>query len=504
VSVNTNGLASGAGVGSGGGIVIQIGPTPPNLDPYLFAYGNFGHTTTPLSNTLLSQTTSLTNDFKQVQFGYSQQFITGSSATFTYYSGSSLVNSPAPTINPATNAYLDLYMTQNLLQGLSIGVNNRNIKVAKNNVKVAGLQLERQVVATVSSTLSLYWDLVSFNDDLHIKEQALDRAQKLYEDNKTRVAAGALASIEITRSAAEVSSSKEDLLISQTNVAQQETILKNVLSRNGVASAWLDDVHIVPLDHIVVPEKEDIKPIPELIQNALLTRPDLQQTRINLQSSLINLKGSKNALLPSLQAFVELTNNALTGPLNPTYDPSNGPIDPYFVGGYGNALKQVFGRDFPNYSAGFSLNIPFRNRAAQADYVTDQLQLRQAQLQLQKALNQIRVDVKNAVIGLNQARSRYETAVGTRKLAEETLKAEQARYQSGVSDFTIVVQAERDLTADQSAEVQAMANYTHARIAFDQAVGDTLPVNDISMDEAVSGQVKRQSSIPDSIAAGVK
>jgi outer membrane protein TolC len=136
---------------------------------------------------------------------------------------------------------------------------------------------------------------------------------------------------------------------------------------------------------------------------------------------------------------------------------------------------------------------------AQADFVTDQLQLRQAQLQLQKALNQIRVDVKNAVIGLNQARSRYETAVGTRQLAEQTLKAEQARYQSGVSDFTIVVQAERDLTADQSAEVQAMANYTHARIAFDEAIGDTLDVNNVSMDEAVAGQVHRQSSIPDSV-----
>jgi outer membrane protein TolC len=504
VSVNTNGLASGAGVGSGGGIVIQIGPTPPNLDPYLFGYANFGHTTTPLSNELLSQTTSLTNDFRQYQFGYGQQFITGTSAQLTYFSGRSLVNSPAPTINPATNAYLDLYITQNLMQGLSIGVNNRNIRVAKNNVKVASLQLKRQVIATVSAILSLYWDLVSFNDDLRIKEQALATAQKLYEDNKTRVAAGALASIEITRSAAEVSSSKEDLLISQTNVAQQETILKNALSRNGVTSAWLDDVHIVPLDHISVPEKEDLKPIPELIQDAILNRPDLEQTRVNLQSSLINLKGSKNALLPSLQAFVELTNNALSGPVNPTYDPANGPIDPYFVGGYGNITRQIFGRDFPNYSAGVSLNIPFRNRAAQADYVTDQLQLRQAQLQLQKALNQIRVDVKNAVIGLNQARSRYETAVGTRQLAEQTLKAEQARYASGVSDFTIVVQAERDLIADQSAEVQATANYTHARIAFEDAIGNTLDVNGISMDEAISGEVKRQSSIPASVSEGVK
>ena len=117
----------------------------------------------------------------------------------------------------------------------------------------------------------------------------------------------------MTRAAAEVSQSKEDLLISQTNVAQQETILKNALSRNGIASPWLDDVHIFALDRIVVPEKEDLKPTADLIQQALTTRPEIEQTKINIQSSLVNLGGSKNALLPSLQAFAEFTNNALSG-----------------------------------------------------------------------------------------------------------------------------------------------------------------------------------------------
>ena len=68
VSVNTNGLAGGSGVASGGGIVTQIGPTPPNLDPSVFAYVNFAHTSTPRSNTILSQTTALTNEQRQYQF----------------------------------------------------------------------------------------------------------------------------------------------------------------------------------------------------------------------------------------------------------------------------------------------------------------------------------------------------------------------------------------------------------------------------------------------------
>jgi outer membrane protein len=202
-------------------------------------------------------------------------------------------------------------------------------------------------------------------------------------------------------------------------------------------------------------------------------------------------------LLPTLQAFVDLTNNALTGAANALANGANGTPDAYFVGGYGNLLSQLLRRNYPNYSVGFSLNIPFRNRAAQADYVADQLSLRQAELQFQKSVSQVRVDVKNAVIVLQQARVRYETAVATRVLAQQTLDAEQKKFKFGTSSIPLVVQAQRDLNNDQSLEVQAMVNYTHAKIAFDEAVGQTLEQNGISMEEVRSGQVARQSSIPD-------
>ena len=495
VSVNAVGLPeSGTGVGSGGGITIQLGTTPPNLDPTLFAFANFQHATSPLSNTILAQIPFLLNDSRQFQIGYGQSFVTGTSAQLVFSSTHNRYNSPAFVLNPYTNGFLDLFVTQNLLHGFGIAVNNRNIRVQRNNMKVTDLQLKRQVITTVSAVLNLYWDLVSFDDDVRIKQEAVATAQKLLDDNQQQVKLGTLPPIEVTRAAAEVSSTKEALLIAQTNVAQQETVLKNALSRNGIQSATLDDIHIVPLDHIVVPPSEELKPTPQLVQQALDTRPELEQTRISTESLRMNLVGTRNALLPTLQAFVELTNNGLTGDpnsLNPGLIPT-----PYLVGGYGNLLGQVFRRNFPNYSAGFSLNIPFRNRAAQGDYVADQLSLRQGELQLQKVVSQIHVDVKNAVIGLQQARARYETAVSTRQLAQQTLEAEQNRFKFGESSIPLVVQAQRDLATAQSAEIQAMANYTHSKIAFDQAVGQTLDANHISMEEAVSGRVARQSSLP--------
>ena len=500
VSVNASGLAGGAGVGSGGGIVSQIGPIPPNLDPQLYASASFGHLTTPLTNTLLNQTTALTNDYRQLVLQYSQQFVTGTSAQVTFVGYHSLLNSPTPLLNPATTGYVDLQINQNLLQGLSIGVNNRDIRVARNNMKVSNLQVKRQVVTTLSAVLNLYWDLVSFDEDVRIKRQALTTAEKLLADNKKQVEIGTLSAIEVTRAAAEASASKEDLLFAQTNVAQQEIVLKNALSRTGVDSASLEELHIVPLDHIEVPQTEDLRPTPELIQEALSNRMEIEQDRINLDSQQILLKGDRNGLLPSLQAFAEFTNHGLSGPPNPIYNGCCGAPDAYFTGGNGNLLGQIFRRNFPDYSAGVSLTIPFRNRAQQADYVTDQLLLRQAELQLQRALNQVRVDVKNAVIGLEQARARYQTAADTRVLGEQSLTAEQSRFQYGVSSVALVIVAQKDLAAFQSAEVQAMANYTHAKLAFDQATGRTLEVNHVLMEEASSGRVRRQSFLPESLA----
>jgi outer membrane protein TolC len=220
---------------------------------------------------------------------------------------------------------------------------------------------------------------------------------------------------------------------------------------------------------------------------------------LNVENQKTLLKGTRNNLLPTLQGFAELTNNGLAGAVNQLYSNCCGAPYPYFIGGDGNVLSQIFRRNFPNYSVGLSLNIPFRNRQAQADYVTDELQLRQNEMQLQRAVNQVRVDVKTALIGLQQARSRYESAAATRALDEQSLAAEQKRFQSGVSTVELVIQAQKDLAADAEAEVQSMANYAHAQIVFDLSVGRTLEVNHISMEEAVAGQVKRDSTIPDVI-----
>jgi outer membrane protein TolC len=496
INISTS-LASGAGVGSSGNITGLIGALVPQTDPIVSLSAGFGHLTTPESNLVVDQTSYLIQNYQSYSANYSQQFMAGTAVSLGFNSTRATVNSPTTLLNPLTFGSLNLSISQNVMQGWGLATNKRYIYIARNNQKVTDLQLKQQVITTVAAVLNLYWDLVAFNEDVRLKKEALDAATKLFEDNKKELAQGAVAAIEVTRAQAEIPARREDVLIAETNVLQQEIVLKNAISRHGIQDPLLESAHIIPLDRTSVPPVEDVGSVRELTSQAMQQRADLQQNRMNIQSQALVLLGDKSALKPSLQAFLSFTNHAQTGvanPLNAGY--IYGAPDPYYLGGYGTFLGQIFRRSFPDYTAGFSLTIPIRNRAAQADYATDLLQMRQQQLQMEKAENQVAVDVRNAIIGLQQAHTRYESAVDARKLAQETLDAERKKYEFGKSTNAAVIQAQRDVVSAESEEVQSMANYTHARIALDQALGMTLERNNITMDEAESGRAEWKSTLP--------
>jgi outer membrane protein TolC len=502
VSVNASGGGTSASGVSSSGILTQLGPAIPNLDPQFSLFGQFAHATSPQSNTFLTGTTALISTTESYQGQFYQYNDFGTYYQFTIAASHLKYNSPFYTLNPFTGGDADFQITQNLLNGFGRPVLGRNIRVSKNNEKVSNLQFKQQVITTVSAVLNLYWDLVSFNADLKARKDELSTAQALFDDNQKQVRIGTLAPIEVTRAEAQVYSSEQDLLISQTNLLQQETVLKNAISRNGVASPELADVHIVPLDTIQIPPQEDQETIDHLVQEALSKRIEIAQDKINIDSQEINLKAIRNGLKPTLQLFAELTNNGLAG--SPNYL-APGTIAPGFlVGGTGTLFEQILHRNYPNYSAGVSLTIPLRNRAAQSDYVTSALEERQAELSLQKAVNQVRVDVQNAMIGLRQARVRYDSAVKARILQQQTLDADRKKYTLGASTVFQVVQDQQTLAAAQSTEEQSLANYSHARIQFDQALGTTLEVNHVSIDEALAGRVMRPSDLPATLPAPVQ
>src|SRR5262249_10343614 len=143
----------------------------PTLDPSVVAILDFAHTTSPQSNTFLTGNTALVYSTHFFQAQYAQNWDFGLSTTLTYNSQYAKVNSSLFNLNPYTSGFLDLKVTQNLLQGFGRAVNGRNIRVQKNNLKVSDLQFKLQVITTVSAALNLYWDLVSFDEDARARRR---------------------------------------------------------------------------------------------------------------------------------------------------------------------------------------------------------------------------------------------------------------------------------------------------------------------------------------------
>jgi outer membrane protein len=490
--------ASNALVSPSSGTVISATGSPiPILDPLITSFVQVGHATNPQTSTFVSGSSTLVTSTTLSNFAYTQSFLTGTQVQLSLSNSALTTTALRTDLNPSTSATLGLSITQQLLQGFGMAVNSRNIQIAKNNRELSDLVFKQQVINIISDVINLYWDLVSFTENVKVQQQAVDLNKKLLSDNKKQVEVGTLAPISIISAEAELATAEQALTIAQTRVLQQETILKNALSRNGVASPSISEARIVPTDHILVPQTEAVSPIQDMVAEALSARPDVAQLRIQLTNDRINLRGSKSELLPSLSVTANLSNNALVGQVSTLPTAAGTPVrqvTPYFIGGYDTALGQLFRRNFPNYSAAFQLTIPVRNRSAQADAILDQLTVRQREIAIQQLQNQVRVDVQNALIALQQSRAVYAAAIKTRILREQTLDAEQKKLALGASTIYNVILIQRDLAQSQSDEVNALSAYSKARVQLDAATGQTLNNSNVSIGEAFRGSVSRPPS----------
>jgi outer membrane protein len=487
--------ASTANASAVAGSVLQTsGPAIPALDPSFGVSGTWSHTTQPQSNSVLTGNTASVSQAVQNNFALSKGFLTGTSISLGMTNNSITNNALRSDFNPATTANLGITFTQHLLQGFGVAVNARQIHIARNNREVADLTFKLQVITTVAAVMELYWDLVAFHQNVEVAQNEMASAQRLYQDNKRQVEVGTLAQLEVIRAEAQMASAEEALVVAQTQLLQQETILKTALSKNGVASPAVAEEHIIPTDQIRIPDSEPLAPIQEMMGMAISSRPELAQSRIQVTNQELALKGSKNGVLPTLDAVASMSNNALAGDVNQLG--SNHSNNPFFIGGYSTVLQQIFNRNFPNYSVGFNLNIPIRNRAAQAQVINDELSLRQQEMGLQRLQNQVRVDVQNALIAVTQARAQYRSAARARILQAQTLDAEQKKLEAGASTVYNVIADQQALAAAQYTEVQAESAYAKSKVELDRATGQLLYHNNISLEEAYKGVVSRPPTPP--------
>ena len=513
--LGSGGTGGGASSGSGQGGVLSglnvqlAGSSVPNLDPTFFIVGQYVHNTTIQTATNIAGTNALVTEYKSSNAGIQQGLLTGTTLQLGMGNQFGVAqNSPFNQISPYDQANLSISIQQNLLQGFRRSVNNRYIRVARNQRQISDLTFRNQVMATVANVVGLYWDLVSFNESLKVKQRTLELNTKLFNDNRRRAELGAIAPIDIVQAEAEMKASQQEVTTAESQVFQQETILKAVLTRSGLQRLEIANARIVPTDHFQVPSQESIQPIQDLIAEAMRRRPDMQQSTIALENARITTLGVKDALLPQLTAFVNTSNAGVAGQVNTIPTPVTGAdgtiryisrtpadVNQYFLGGYGSVLRQIFGRNFPNYNAGVSLNIPIRNRAAQADLITDQLNYRQQQIQDRQLHNSVRQNVINSRIALEQARAAYDTSVEARRLQEQSAQGTRRKYDLGTASILDVVITQRDTTARELAEVQARSQYIQARLNLNNVLGRILEEYAVDIEEAKTGVVGRDPDL---------
>lgn len=491
----TAAAAGGAGAGAGGLVssTLGVGPTIDSFDPILSSSVGLQHTNTPESNTVITGVPSLLQNSGTENFGYQQGFATGTLLNVTFDNSRVTTNSVRTFLVPQLNSNYLLQFRQHLLQGLSIASNRRFMVIARNNREIADEAFRQQAIFTVTQIETLYWNLVSANEDLKAKQRALSLAQQLEANNRKQVQAGTLAQIEIVNAQAQEASSQQALIVSQTNLQLQQLLMRNALTRNE-NDPVLATASVIPTEVMQLPPSEPVVPTQDLINEALQRRPELAQAKIDLSNRRISTTAAHNALLPSVDLVVNYGGAGLSGAANPAFSSAPGTPTAVFTGGYSDALTSV--TSHPTYFAGFNVSIPIRNRAAQADQVRSELEYRQAQVRLQQIQNEIAIDVRNAQFAEQQNRAAVEAAIKAREYAAQSLDAEQKKLTQGLSTTYNVLQMNSTLSTSESNLVNAMSAYEQSKLQLDVVTGRTLETLGIDIGDAETGNVTHMPHAP--------
>jgi outer membrane protein len=500
----TSVASGGAGAGSGGIVISTFGSGPlvASFDPVITGTLQDDHLklvcTTPFCGNV--QNTGTAN------FAYNQGFEWGTNLSVGFNNTRQTSNNPYNILSPALNSGFQFKLTQHLFQGFGFAPNTRFIQIAKNNREISDVAFRLQITTTVDQIENMYWDLVYAYENVRVQNEQLVFAQKTLSDTKKQVEIGTLAPIEVVRAQSTVASDQQTLTVAQTNLQLQQLLMKNALSRTLVDPV-LADADVIPTSTMELPPQELVSPTQDLVNDALSHRPELAEQRINLTNTDISNKAIRNALRPTVDLFAYYGGSGLGGNLSPSFvcSPSNFQQNPTFCDGqsetfpsvsYNGTLNQLVNSTAPDKGAGITVNIPLRNRAAQATQVRSEFEYRQAQLRLQQVENQVRIEVRNAQFGVQQNRASVASAQAAVDLARQSLDAEQKKYALGASTSTLVLQNEAAMTQAEVTLVSAKALYEKAEVELDRAVGLLLDHAGILIADAERGQVTQTPNIP--------
>lgn len=499
----TSAAAGGIGAGTNGLVssTLGLGPLITSFDPVLSATLQEDHNSALATNAfagapVVKQNTGTYN------FQYLQGLQSGTNVSVGFTNSRITTNNTFFGLSPQIAPAFKFQLTQHLLQGFGFLPNDRLIRITKNNREITDVAFRLQITTTVDQIENLYWNLVFAYENVRVQQESLAFAQKTLTDNQKQVEIGSLAPIEVVRAENTVAADQQSLVQAQTNLELQELLMKNALSRN-LQNPALANAEVLPTTTMALPQEEPVIPTEDLVNQALEHRAELVESRIDLKNREISGKALKNALLPSLDMYAWYGGSGLAGAQNPANlcvnqnPPQFGcTTTPAGSQNYTSGLNELIDSTAPDKGIGFTLNVPIRNRQAQALQVRSQLEYRQAEMRLQQIENQVRIEVRNAQFSVTQNHAAVKAAQAAVALAQQSLDAEQKKFNLGASTSTLVLQNQSELATAKSNLVSSEAAYEKAEVELDRATGVLLEHSGIVMSDAVSGNVTHMPKVP--------
>ena len=409
-------------------------------------------------------------------FSLTQKLVTGADYKLSFTNDRNKTNSVTAGLNPSYFTEMVFSLTQPLLKNFGIDLTKRNIYIANNEVNISDYVFKDKVIDIISNVENVYWDLVFSIEDLAVKKKSLERARNLERQVKAQVAVGTMAEIETLQAQSEVASRDESLLVAQDLIQDNEDILKNILNIDYGSEEGLKAIYPSDRPEMVADEIN----LYQAIKDTLLNRPDYLGKKKELENKNILVKFRENQLYPTVDLFGTMGLNGLSGDAI-TVNSGTFQGRSKYGGDYGTALSDSLTGKFYNWEVGLKLSYPLGNRSAKAQLSASRLEKAQLILSIKDLEKSIIVEVREAVRQLKTDLKRINATRIARKLAEEKLKAEEKKFEVGLSTSFSVLEFQEDLAEEQSNEIKALIDFKKSKIRLRQVMATTLKENDIKL-----------------------
>jgi outer membrane protein TolC len=368
------------------------------------------------------------------------------------------------TFNPQYSSTLTAVFTQPLLRNFGTDTNRTDLLLSLIDRDVADIQLRGTVTNTLADVRNAYWDLVYALQAVDVAQESLQLAEKLVEDNRVRVEVGTMAEIDVVQAEAEAATRRQTLAQTEATWRTSELALKRLIVESTEDPLWR--ARLDPTDRPSFSAAPvDVE---SAVQRALDQRTDLVQSRKSLETSDVNLRFLRNQSLPGLDLLASYGLQGIGGTSFIREGGLGSPIIQTIPGGYADALTRISNREFPSWNVQLNVNYPIGTSAADANYARARVERNQSLAQIRALELQVATEVTNAALQLESNLKSLEAATAARELAERRLEAEQSKFEVGISTNFLVVQAQRDLSDAQNAELRALADYRKSTVEFER------------------------------------